>query len=122
MKTRTEKVNELFRKKQAVELSIKKKLKTIKPDLLIQELQLYNEKLTEFEESYGLLKGNFINSNKYIEVLEDKIKKLYNEFNTYKLNVLYDFEEMNKETYDNYEKKIQELKERKNKIIKKKII
>jgi hypothetical protein len=117
MKTRIEKVNEIFRKKQAFENSFKKKIKSIKSDQKEEELQKYNDTLNQFIESYALIKGTYMNSDAYIGKIENEINSLYSEFNTYKLNVLYDFEEMNKEIFDNYEKKIEELKQKKDKLI-----
>ena len=50
-------------------------------------------------------------------MIENKILEKYKEFNTYKLEVLYDFEEMDQVTYDTYEKELLSLKQQKDKVI-----
>lgn len=117
MKTRTEKVENLFRKKNTFELAFKKKLKSIKPEQLTQELLNFNSNVEEYFVRYSLLKGNFMRDIDYIKELENKILIKTKEFNTYKLEVLYDFEEMNQQVYDTYEKEIGELTQKKDKII-----
>ena len=117
MKTRTEKVENLFRKKNTFELAFKKKLKSIKPEQLTQELLNFNSNVEEFYIKYSLLKGNFMRDIDYIKELENKILIKTKEFNTYKLEVLYDFEDMNQQIYDTYEKEINELNQKKDKII-----
>ena len=125
MKTRTEKVADIFRKKNTFELAFKKKLKSIKPEQLTQELLNYNSSKEEFFEKYALVKGNYMRDIDYLKQLENTILLKTKEFNTYKLEVLYDFEEMNKQLYDVYETEINDLKQRKDRVIiqnKKKII
>lgn len=117
MKTRTEKVADIFRKKNTFELAFKKKLKSIKPEQLNQELLKYNSSKEEFFENYALVKGNFMRDIDYLKQLENTLLIKTKEFNTYKLEILYDFEEMNQQTYDAYEKEINELKQKKDRVI-----
>ena len=115
MKTRTEKVADIFRKKNTFELAFKKKLKSIKPEQLTQELLNYNSSKEEFFEKYALVKGNYMRDIDYLKQLENTILLKTKEFNTYKLEVLYDV----------YETEINDLKQRKDRVIiqnKKKII
>jgi TRAP-type C4-dicarboxylate transport system substrate-binding protein len=81
--------------------------------------RLEDEQKTHVEELYERfneknLQGIF---RVYIKELENKILIKTKEFNTYKLEVLYDFEEMNQQVYDTYEKEIGELTQKKDKII-----
>ena len=117
MKTRTEKVADIFRKKNTFELAFKKKLKSIKPEHLTQELLNYNSSKEEFFEKYALVKGNYMRDIDYLKQLENTILLRTKEFNTYKLDVLYDFEEMNQDTYDAYEKEINDLKQKRDRAI-----
>jgi hypothetical protein len=117
MKTRTEKVADIFRKKNTFELAFKKKLKSIKPEHLTQELLNYNSSKEEFFEKYALVKGNYMRDIDYLKQLENTILLRTKEFNTYKLEVLYDFEEMNQDTYDAYEKEINDLKQKRDRAI-----
>ena len=125
MKTRSEKVVDIFRKKNTFELGFKKKLKSIKPEQLRQELLNYNSTKEEFFEKYSLVKGNYMRDIDYLKEIDNMIIIKSKEFNTYKLEVLYDFEEMNQQTYDAFEKEITALKQKRDKQIinnKKKII
>ena len=117
MKTRTEKVADIFRKKNTFELAFKKKLKSIKPDQLTQELLNYNATKEEFLAKYSLVKGNYMRDLDYLKDLDNIILLKTKEFNNYKLEVLYDFEEMNQQTYDAYEKEINELKQKRDRHI-----
>ena len=117
MKTRTEKVADIFRKKNTFELAFKKKLKSIKPDQLTQELLNYNATKEEFLEKYSLVKGNYMRDIDYLKELDNTILLKTKEFNNYKLEVLYDFEEMNQQIYDTYEKEINELKQKRDRDI-----
>jgi dGTP triphosphohydrolase len=117
MKKRIEKVETLFRKKQAYESTIKKKIKTMKQEDRVQALSDYNSVKDDFMTNYKIIKGNYKRDIDYLNDLEESITSKYKEFNTYKLNVLYDLEIMNKEIYDRFEKDIQDLKSQKEKII-----
>ena len=117
MKTRTEKVANIFRKKNTFELAFKKKLKSIKPDQLTQELLNYNATKEEFLAKYSLIKGNYMRDIDYLKELDNTILLKTKEFNNYKLEVLYDFEEMNQQIYDTYEKEINELKQKRDRHI-----
>lgn len=117
MKKRIEKVEPLFRKKQAYEISIKKKIKTMKQEDRVQALSEYNVVIDDFMTNYKIIKGNYKSELDYLNNLEETILSKYKEFNAYKLNVLYDLDVMNKEIYDRFEKDIQDLKGQKDKII-----
>jgi dGTP triphosphohydrolase len=117
MKKRIEKVESLFRKKQAYEISIKKKIKTMKQEDRAQALTDYNGVRDDFMINYKIIKGNYKSELNYLNDLEETILSKYKEFNAYKLNVLYDLDVMNQEVYDTFEKDIQDLKSQKEKII-----
>jgi dGTP triphosphohydrolase len=117
MKKRIEKVETLFRKKQAYEISIKKKIKTMKQEDRAQALTDYNGVRDDFMINYKIIKGNYKSELNYLNDLEETILSKYKEFNAYKLNVLYDLDVMNQELYDTFEKDIQDLKTQKEKII-----
>ena len=117
MKKRIEKVETLFRKKQAYEISIKKKIKTMKQEDRAQALTDYNGVRDDFMINYKIIKGNYKSELNYLNNLEETILSKYKEFNAYKLNVLYDLDVMNQELYDTFEKDIQDLKRQKEKII-----
>jgi hypothetical protein len=117
MKKRIEKVEILFRKKQAYEISIKKKIKTMKQEDRTQALTDYNGVRDDFMINYKIIKGNYKSELNYLNDLEETILSKYKEFNAYKLNVLYDLDVMNQEVYDTFEKDIQDLKSQKEKII-----
>ena len=117
MKTRSEKVADIFRKKNTFELAFKKKLKSIKPEQLTQELLNYNSAKEDFLVKYSSIKGNFMRDIDYLKELDNNILIKSKEFNTYKLEVLYDFDEMNQQTYDDYEKEIMELIQKKDRIV-----
>jgi dGTP triphosphohydrolase len=117
MKKRIEKVETLFRKKQAYEISIKKKIKTMKQEDRAQALTDYNVVRDDFMINYKIIKGTYKSELNYLNDLEETILSKYKEFNAYKLNVLYDLDVMNQELYDTFEKDIQDLKTQKEKII-----
>ena len=117
MKKRIEKVEILFRKKQAYEISIKKKIKTMKQEDRTQALTDYNGVRDDFMINYKIIKGNYKSELNYLNDLEETILSKYKEFNAYKLNILYDLDVMNQEVYDTFEKDIQDLKSQKEKII-----
>ena len=83
----------------------------------VQALSDYNSVKDDFMTNYKIIKGNYKRDIDYLNDLEESITSKYKEFNTYKLNVLYDLEIMNKEIYDRFEKDIQDLKSQKEKII-----
>lgn len=117
MKKRIEKVETLFRKKQAYEISIKKKIKKMKQEDRAQALTDYNGVRDDFMINYKIIKGNYKSELNYLNDLEETILSKYKDFNAYKLNVLYDLDVMNQEVYDTFEKDIQDLKRQKEKII-----
>ena len=117
MKSRNEKVNELLKQKQKFEIKFKKTIKTVKPEQKNEELKKFREAIEEYTSKYELLKGTFMRDIDYIKMVETKLLEKYKEFNTYKLEVLYDFEDMDQTTYDAYEKEILTLKQQKDKII-----
>lgn len=117
MKSRSEKVNELLQQKQKFEIKFKKSIKTIKPEQKNEEIKKFRGAIDDYSSKYELLKGNFMRDIDYIKTIENKILEKYKEFNTYKLEVLYDFEEMDQVTYDTYEKELLSLKQQKDKVI-----
>jgi len=117
MKPRIEKINNLFRKKQSTEITIKKKIKSSKSDNKLAEIEKLNKLQEEFETKYDVIKGNFMSYLDYLHDLDNQIVLKNKEFNSYKLNVLYDFEEMKTETYDKLEKELEKLKQDRTKII-----
>jgi hypothetical protein len=117
MKSRNEKVNDLLKQKQKFESKFKRSIKTIKPEQKNEELKKFRDAIDDYTSKYELLKGNFMRDIDYIKMMETKILEKYKEFNTYKLEVLYDFEEMDQVTYDGYEKEILNLKQQKDKVI-----
>jgi len=117
MKSRNEKVNDLLKQKQKFESKFKRSINTIKPEQKNEELKKFRDTIDDYSSKYELLKGNFMRDIDYIKMMETKILEKYKEFNTYKLEVLYDFEEIDQVTYDAYEKEILNLKQQKDKVI-----
>jgi hypothetical protein len=117
MKKRIEKVEDLFRKKQAYETSIKKKIKSMNQEDRKKALDDFNSTIGTFMDNYRIIKGNYMRDLDYLNELDNNILLKYKEFNTYKLNVLYDLEMMNQEMYDSFDKDIAELKSHREKII-----
>ena len=112
-----EKVEDLFRKKQAYETSIKKKIKSMNQEDRKKALDDFNSTIGAFMDNYRIIKGNYMRDLDYLNELDNNILLKYKEFNTYKLNVLYDLEMMNQEMYDSFDKDIAELKFHREKII-----
>jgi hypothetical protein len=117
MKSRSEKVDELLKQKQKLEVKFKKSIKSIKPEQKNEELKKFSAAVDDYTSKYELLKGTFMRDLDFIKMINVKLLEKYKNFNTYKLEVLYDFEEMKQETYDMYEKEIADLKQQKDKII-----
>jgi hypothetical protein len=117
MKSRSEKVNELLKQKQKLEVKFKKSIKSIKPEQKNEELKKFSSAVDDYTSKYELLKGTFMRDLDFIKMINTKLLEKYKEFNTFKLEVLYDFEEMKQETYDGYEKEISDLKQQRDKII-----
>ena len=62
------------------------------------------------EDDYNAIREKKTSNNDYVQRLNDEITKKYNEFNQYKLDVLYDFEMMDQSKYDALENEIKSLK------------
>ena len=77
MKKRIEKVESLFRKKQAYEISIKKKIKTMKQEDRAQALTDYNGVRDDFMINYKIIKGNYKSELNYLNDLEETILSKY---------------------------------------------
>jgi len=69
------------------------------------------------DDDYNRLRTRMVRDIEYIELLNDDIKNIYAEFTQYKLDVLYDFETMDKDKFDEYEKKILSLKKKRDAFI-----
>jgi hypothetical protein len=68
-------------------------------------------KLHITDDDYNLIREKKTSSVLYIQRLNDEITSKYNEFNQYKLDVLYDFEIMDQSKYDALETEIKALKQ-----------
>lgn len=68
-------------------------------------------KLHITDDDYNLIREKKTSSALYIQRLNDGITSKYNEFNQYKLDVLYDFEIMDQSKYDALETEIKALKQ-----------
>lgn len=62
------------------------------------------------EDDYNMIREKKTSNAVYIQRLNDEITAKYNEFNQYKLDVLYDFEIMDQSKYDALETEINALK------------
>jgi len=69
------------------------------------------------DDDYNRLRTKMVRDIDYVTLLNDEIKNIYAEFTQYKLDVLYDFETMDKEKFDAYESKILSLKKKKDAFI-----
>jgi hypothetical protein len=69
------------------------------------------------DDDYNRLRTKMVRDIDYIALLNEEIKNIYAEFTQYKLDVLYDFETMDKEKFDAYESKILSLKKKRDAFI-----
>ncbi len=69
------------------------------------------------DDDYNRLRTRMVRDIDYIALLNDEIKNIYAEFTQYKLDVLYDFETMDKEKFDEFESKILSLKKKRDTFI-----
>jgi hypothetical protein len=69
------------------------------------------------DDDYNRLRTKMVRDIDYISLLNEDIKNVYAEFTQYKLDVLYDFEPMDKDKYDEYENKIGSLKKKRDNYI-----
>lgn len=110
-----------FKNKQKME---KKHMIGIKKIISQEDKKAYLTKYEEYKTSqnlsdddYNRLRTKMVRDIDYIALLNDEIKNIYAEFTQYKLDVLYDFETMDKERFDEYESKILSLKKKRDTFI-----
>jgi hypothetical protein len=91
--------------RQLKRFNTKEEKKTYLDDANIEKLELH---ITE--DDYNNIRQKKVSNAVYIQKLNDEITAKYNEFNQYKLDVLYDFELMDQTKYDSLETEIKGLK------------
>ena len=114
MKRKIIDLDTFFNKKNTFEKKVFRQLKrfTTKEEkkTYLDESNIEKVDLHITEDDYNALRKKKISNAGYIQSLNDEITVKYNEFNQYKLDVLYDFELMDQEKYDALETEIKALK------------
>jgi hypothetical protein len=91
--------------RQLKRFNTKEEKKTYLDDSNIEKIELH---ITD--DDYNNIREKKTTNTVYIQKLTDEITAKYNEFNQYKLDVLYDFELMDQAKYDSLETEIKRLK------------
>lgn len=118
---RNDTLEAFFKNKQKMEKKHMTNIKKIIPredkkDFLAKH-EAYKSSQHLSDDDYNRLRTKMVRDIDYIAMINDDIKNVYAEFTQYKLDVLYDFETMDKEKYDAYESKIIALKKRRDTFI-----
>lgn len=110
-----------FKNKQKMEkkhmIGIKKIISKEDKKEYLTKYEGYKTSQNLSDDDYNRLRTKMVRDIDYIALLNDEIKNVYAEFTQYKLDVLYDFEPMDKEKFDGYESKILALKKKRDTFI-----
>jgi hypothetical protein len=114
MKRKIVDLDTFFNKKNTFEKKVFRQLKRFntkdEKKTYLDEANIERVELHITEDDYNALRKKKISNTGYIQLLNDEITVKYNEFNQYKLDVLYDFELMDQSKYDALETEIKTLK------------
>jgi hypothetical protein len=114
MKRKIIDLDTFFSKKNTFDKKVFRQLKRFntkeEKQTYLDEINIEQRNLHITEDDYNLIRQKKISNAVYIQNLNDEITVKYNEFNQYKLDVLYDFELMDQSKYDAIELEIKSLK------------
>ena len=114
MKRKIIDLDTFFSKKNTFDKKVFRQLKRFntkeEKQVYLDEINIEQQNLHITEDDYNLIRQKKISNTLYIQKLNDEITSKYNEFNQYKLDVLYDFELMDQPKYDALELEINKLK------------
>ena len=114
MKRKIIDLDSFFNKKNTFDKKVFRQLKRFntkeEKQKYLDDINIEQRELHITEDDYNLIRQKKINNTEYIKNLNDEITVKYNEFNQYKLDVLYDFELMDQPKYDALELEINKLK------------
>lgn len=114
MKRKIIDLDTFFSKKNTFDKKVFRQLKRFNTKeekrVYLDEINIEQRNLHITEDDYNLIRQKKISNTLYIKKLNDEITSKYNEFNQYKLDVLYDFELMDQPKYDALELEINKLK------------
>ena len=114
MKRKIIDLDSFFNKKSIFDKKVFRQLKRFntkeEKQKYLDDINIEQRELHITEDDYNEIRQKKINNTEYIKNLNDEITRKYNEFNQYKLDVLYDFELMDQPKYDAIELEIKTLK------------
>jgi hypothetical protein len=114
MKRKIIDLDTFFSKKNTFDKKVFRQLKRFntkeEKQVYLDEINIEQRNLHITEDDYNLIRQKKISNTLYIQKLNDEITSKYNEFNQYKLDVLYDFELMDQSKYDALDLEIKKLK------------
>ena len=114
MKRKIIDLDTFFSKKNTFDKKVFRQLKRFntkeEKQVYLDEINIEQRNLHITEDDYNLIRQKKISNALYIQKLNDEITSKYNEFNQYKLDVLYDFELMDQPKYDALDLEIKKLK------------
>jgi hypothetical protein len=114
MKRKVIDLDTFFNKKKTFEKKVFRQLKRFstkeEKKAYLDESNIEEKELHITEDDYNEIREKKVSNNEYLQRLNDVITKKYNDFNQYKLDILYDFEIMDQSKYDAIEKEIKTLK------------
>ena len=94
MKAYTQELKEVYSKKSAIDEKMKKKLKKAqsldKKKEVIESFKQEREEDKVDEDDVSLIRKPYIRVTEYLNQIDDKLKTLYEKYNEFKLNILYD--------------------------------
>jgi gas vesicle protein len=121
MKRKIIDLDTFFNKKNTFEKKVFRQLKRFntkeEKKTYLDEANIEKVDLHITDDDYNALRKKKISNAGYIQSLNDEITVKYNEFNQYKLDVLYDFELMDQTKYDALETEINSLKKTRDEFI-----
>ena len=114
MKRKNIDLDTFFNKKKTFEKKVFRQLKRFntkeEKKIYLDEANIEEKELHITEDDYNIIRQKRLSNAEYIKRLNDVITVKYNEFNQYKLDILYDFEIMDQSKYDVLESEIKTLK------------
>ena len=114
MKRKNIDLDTFFNKKKTFEKKVFRQLKRFntkeEKKIYLDEANIEEKELHITEDDYNIIRQKRLSNAEYIKRLNDVITVKYNEFNQYKLYILYYFEIMDQSKYDVIESEIKTLK------------
>ena len=104
MKRKNIDLDTFFNKKKTFDKKVFRQLKRFntkeEKKIYLDEANIEEKELHITEDDYNIIRQKRLSNAEYIKRLNDVITIKYNEFNQYKLDILYDFEIMDQSKYD----------------------